>query len=482
MKFPSAGCGPRNGADKQASHRFAILYMKLTRLYIPRLLALLAFAAMGSCSSPRHARTASLPAALADSMFQHAHVGYALFDPAAGRMLERYQSDKYFVPASNVKIITCYAGMKLLGDRLRGVEWVDIDTALLLFPTGDPTLLHPDYPTHPVADFMRSARKPLYVSDLEWRTAPWGSGWSWDDYSAYYMAERSPLPVYGNVIRWYQTSTRKEVPTYPGDTIDVFVYSEPDINWPVDFAPPNVPGVFDVERSRDHNRFIIRQGREAEASREVPYMTDGLSSAIFLLRDSLRVSIHAMDTGEAKKLSGGLGRQTVYSHAVDSMLKPMMHRSDNFFAEQTLLMVSRQRKGIMDEQEGIQGLLAAELSGMPQEPRWADGSGLSRYNLFTPEDFVWVLEKMHREFGMERIKGIFPSSGYGTLSTFLKAYPGKVYAKTGTLSGVIALSGFVQADSGRWLIFSLLINNHRQPTRLIRQQMEALLQDIIHRY
>jgi D-alanyl-D-alanine carboxypeptidase/D-alanyl-D-alanine-endopeptidase (penicillin-binding protein 4) len=57
-----------------------------------------------------------------------------------------------------------------------------------------------------------------------------------------------------------------------------------------------------------------------------------------------------------------------------------------------------------------------------------------------------------------------------------------VYAKAGTLSGVIALSGYVQADSGRWLIFSLLVNNHRQPTRLIRQQMETLLKDIMKRY
>jgi D-alanyl-D-alanine carboxypeptidase/D-alanyl-D-alanine-endopeptidase (penicillin-binding protein 4) len=445
-------------------------------------LALLAACCMASCSATRHARKENLPAALADSIFRQAHVGYALYDPAAGKMLERYQSDKYFIPASNVKIITCYAAMKTLGERLRGIEWVDLDTALLLIPTGDPSLLHPDFPTHPVADFIRSARKPVYLTNMGWKSESWGSGWSWDDYSAYYMAERSPLPVYGNVIRWYQTSSRKEIPAYPGDTIDVFVYSEPEVDWPVDFAPANASGVFEVDRTRDHNRFMIRQGREAEASRDVPFITEGLSTAIQLLRDSLHVSIQVMDSSIARELVAGRRREVLLTQPVDSLLRPMMHRSDNFYAEQTLLMTARQRNGVMDERDAISGFLATDLAGVPQVPRWADGSGLSRYNLFTPEDFVWVLRKMQQEFGMDRVKGIFPSSGYGTLSTFLKDHPGKLYAKTGTLSGVIALSGFVQAGSGRWLIFSLLVNNHRKPTPLIRRQMEMLLREIMRRY
>ncbi len=397
-------------------------------------------------------------------------------------MLEQYQSDKYFVPASNVKIFTCYAGMKLLGERMPGIEWVDLDTAILLLPTGDPTLLHPDFATHPVAEWLRAAHKPVYITDLGWKAQALGSGWSWDDYSAYYMAERNPLPVYGNVIRWYQLSSRKETPSYPGDTVDVFVYSEPEVDWPVDFAPANAARVFEVDRARDQNRFMIRQGREASAVQEVPFVTDGLASAIELLQDSLQVSLRVMDSSIARTLLAGRRREILLSQPVDSMLRLMMQRSDNFYAEQTLLMSARQRYGAMDEHLAINGLLAGELAGIPQVPRWTDGSGLSRYNLFTPESFVWLLENMQRNVGMERVKKIFPSSGDGTLSGFLPEHPGKVYAKTGTLSGVIALSGYVQADSGRWLIFSLLVNNHRQPTRLIRQQMETLLKDIMKRY
>ena len=49
-----------------------------------------------------------------------------------------------------------------------------------------------------------------------------------------------------------------------------------------------------------------------------------------------------------------------------------------------------------------------------------DGSGLSRYNLFTPQDFVTILNKMKNEFGMERIKNIFPTGGAGTISSYYK--------------------------------------------------------------
>ena len=47
-----------------------------------------------------------------DSALKTAHVGISVFDPATARFLYNYQGDKYFVPASNTKLPTCYAAMK----------------------------------------------------------------------------------------------------------------------------------------------------------------------------------------------------------------------------------------------------------------------------------------------------------------------------------------------------------------------------------
>ena len=82
---------------------------------------------------------------------------------------------------------------------------------------------------------------------------------------------------------------------------------------------------------------------------------------------------------------------------------------------------------------------------------------------------------MQQEFGMQRIAGIFPTGGVGTLKSYYNNIPGQIYAKTGTLSGVVALSGFIQANSGKWLIFSILVNNHRTTPTIVRKAMEQFL-------
>ena len=124
-------------------------------------------------------------------------------------------------------------------------------------------------------------------------------------------------------------------------------------------------------------------------------------------------------------------------------------------------MVSNERLGVMNDAKIIDTLLKTDFKDLPQKPRWVDGSGLSRYNLFTPQDFVAILNKMKNEFGMERIKVIFPTGGEGTISSYYKADSGYIYAKTGTLSGVVAFSGFLYTKKEKLLIFSILVNNHQ---------------------
>jgi D-alanyl-D-alanine carboxypeptidase/D-alanyl-D-alanine-endopeptidase (penicillin-binding protein 4) len=159
-----------------------------------------------------------------------------------------------------------------------------------------------------------------------------------------------------------------------------------------------------------------------------------------------------------------------------------MHRSDNFFAEQSLLMVSQQLFGYMNDKKAIDSILRTDFADLPQRPRWADGSGLSRYNLFSPRDFVKILEKMNTEFGMDRIKVIFPTGGEGTISSYYKKDSGYIYAKTGTLSGVVGFSGFLYTKKGKLLLFSTLVNNHQASATEVRRAIEKFLQGIRDRY
>ena len=89
---------------------------------------------------------------------------------------------------------------------------------------------------------------------------------------------------------------------------------------------------------------------------------------------------------------------------------------------------------------------------------------------------------MRQEFGIERMKRLFPTGGIGTLGNLYQQDSGYIYAKTGTLSGVVALSGFIYTRKNKLLIFSVLVNNHRGSAIAIRKQVEAFLSKLRNTY
>jgi len=472
MKHRSAGSGHLKGNNMRIIAAFFVLaLLQSCRTSKPAAAEVVAGKVVTAASS------AAERFLYGDSVLANAHVGLAVYDPEAGKYIYQYQSNKYFVPASNTKILSCYAAMKTLGERLPGLQYVDKDTALILIPTGDPTFLHYDYKQQPVADFLRSQNKRLYLDASAWEDEALGAGWSWGDYSAYYMVERSALPVYGNVIRWYQVKSRKENPSTPADTADTFTYSDPELDAPVNFGKSEP--AFRVERERDRNAFTIYEGPKEKEETEVPFVTNGVQTALGLIRDTLHREIRLI--GKEKPVVHMEVPRVVYSAPLDSMLKPMMHRSDNFFAEQSLLMAGRELTGRLNTSAAVKAVTEKYLQGIPQPLRWSDGSGLSRYNLFTPESLVFVLDKMKKEFAWGRITDIFATGGKGTLRSYV-ADSGRLYAKTGTLSGVLALSGYIITKKNKTLIFSIMVNNHLQTTTAIRNKMADYLRELIENY
>lgn len=432
-----------------------------------------------SCSTQRQISKAANTAIFHDSAVQHAHVGISLYDASTNKYLYSHNAQKYFVPASNTKLFSCYAVLKYLGDSLPGIKYWQNDTALYLVPTGDPSLLHTDFKKHPVIDFLQKTKKSVYIIDTNWRETALGSGWSWNDYNDNYMAERSALPVYGNMIHWVQ-EIAEGVSNEAQEDQTPSIYSIPEINWKVRFNAGILRKAFFVQRNRDENVFMITEGKEKKKEQDVPFVTRGIQSALELLPDTIGKQVTYLP--EPKKQKQPVTLATIFSQPVDSLLQPMMHRSDNFYAEQSLLMVSQVKLGEMNDEKLIDTLLKTDLRDLPQKPRWVDGSGLSRYNLFTPNDFVALLQKMQQEFGMKRLQGLLPTGGKGTLSNLYKQDSNYIFAKTGTLSGVVALSGYLYTKKNKLLIFSVLINNHTGSAGTIRRSVESFLTGIRDRY
>ncbi|THU41642.1 D-alanyl-D-alanine carboxypeptidase/D-alanyl-D-alanine-endopeptidase [Niastella caeni] len=433
---------------------------------------------LASCSTQRQISRSANTAIFQDSSVQHAHVGISLFNASDNKYLYDHNGKKYFVPASNIKLLSCYAALKYLGDSLPGIRYWENDTAVYLVATGDPSLLHTDFKKQPVIDFLQKTNKSVYITDGNWKEDALGAGWAWNDYNTNYMAERSALPVYGNMVHWVQEMSDSGVSNPAQEDQTPSIYSIPEINWKVRFNAGVTRKAFFVQRNRDENFFLITEGMEKKKEQDVPFITHGIQSALELLPDTIRKQITYLP--ELKKRPANLN--TIFSQPTDSLLQPMMHRSDNFYAEQSLLMVSQVKLGEMNDEKIIDTLLKTDLSNLPQKPRWVDGSGLSRYNLFTPNDFVILLNKMQQEFGMKRLQVILPTGGRGTLGNLYKQDSNYIFAKTGTLSGVVALSGYLYTKKNKLLIFSVLINNHTGSAVTIRRGVEAFLTGIRDRY
>jgi D-alanyl-D-alanine carboxypeptidase/D-alanyl-D-alanine-endopeptidase (penicillin-binding protein 4) len=359
----------------------------------------------------------------------HAHTGILIYDTKSGKDVYAYQADKPFVPASNTKLLSLYASLEMLGERLPALRYFERNDTLFVLGTGDPTLLHPDFPENPALSLLKEAQVIVF-SDQNFYQSALGAGWSWDDYNDYYQAELSPLPLYGNVVR------------VEGKTIQ-----------PRYWAPQFSQGSGrQVQRHWEENRFswpgeVRRQ--------EVPFKTGGALSAA-LLADTLKKKV------EYKKFVIDRPLETAWGLPKDTVLRKMMQQSDNLLAEQLLLLAGGSDS--ISTERSIGKVKEKLLQGFPESYVWKDGSGLSRYNLFTPGFFVHLLKKMQESYSQDRLFSLMSIGGQaGTLRNKYKAERPYVFAKTGSMSGVYNESGYLLSEGGNVLIYSVMKNNFTGP-------------------
>lgn len=398
-------------------------------------------------------------AMLNDSALLHAHVGIMIVEAESGKTVAAHNEHRYFVPASNTKLWTCYAGMQYLGDSLVAGYLQPLDDKTVLFKSNaDPTLQHPDYSKQPLAEQLKKYQVVQW-QNAKMQTTEYGNGWSWNDYDATYMAPRSSMPLFGNEVTF--AIKNGALAAEPAAALGLVGNAS--------FFKDTALTVF---RKFDDPYFTLLEPGRSKRITTTLFMTPQSASQL--------AATHFGNDWYYEPPAGAVQStaaawKAVHSQPTDSMLKPLMHRSDNFFAEQTLLMISNQWFGVMNENKVIDSLLRTDLKALPDKPRWVDGSGLSRYNLFTPADYIWLLQRMQQSFGMERLKEILPTGNDGTLTNYYKSLEGKMFAKTGTLAGVVALSGYLYAKSGKLLYFSSMVNNHNGSAPIVRRAIEKYL-------
>lgn len=392
-----------------------------------------------------------------NQIFTQEFSGFTLFDIDQNRYLARVNESKHFTPASNTKIITLYSALTVLKDSLPVLRYFISGDSLLFSGTGNPLNLNPYFQNNQqLTGFLAKSEKELFYVPAQPAVVKYGPGWAWDDAMEYYQLENNDLPVYGNEIHLRIRNDSLTVhPEYWAKNIQIQP-SENDLT-------EALPG---------QNSFLIRYHKDQNIS--IPFSPDA-SLVCSLLSDTLgkTVNLHKTNTDQIQW-------KTYRISFPDSLLIRMMQVSDNFIAEQLLLMTGLEVSGVMDRQHAIEHL-KLQLSGkLTDDYRWVDGSGLSRYNLFTPGNMTEILLEIYRMKGFEWITEVFPQGGVsGTIDTWYDPY---VFAKTGSLSNNHCLSGFIRAKSGKIYIFSFMHNHFIGSSRKYKEEMDTMLKKIHEKY
>jgi D-alanyl-D-alanine carboxypeptidase/D-alanyl-D-alanine-endopeptidase (penicillin-binding protein 4) len=393
-----------------------------------------------------------------------AHTGISVYDPQADSFLIHYQADKLFVPASNTKLFTLYAALKYLDDSIPGLMISESKDKIRLLGTGDPTFLNPHFSSQKIFDFLKNCRKEIVLlTPLEESFRPFGDGWSMDDFDAGYAPERSRLPIYGNVV------------SFTGNSALLRHCPEKHIDANYHIGEKSI-----VRRALHSNQFeLFINPKDEEIDLSSPFIVSNKLLTHFL-SDTLHKKVISEIADSTYQRNHPF--KCFYSLPADTLLRMMMFESDNFLAEQSLLMSSATITGKMSDTALISTLLSGLLKEMPQKPRWVDGSGLSRYNLFSPNDLVYILNKMENEFSFERLCRLLPSGGSGTLSgQFISEEP-YVYGKTGSMGNISCFSGFLKTAGGRRLIFSLMINNLNAASGEAKKARQSIIDSLRKAY
>nr|WP_068889692.1 D-alanyl-D-alanine carboxypeptidase [Pedobacter panaciterrae] len=387
------------------------------------------------------------------------YVGFALYDMSADKMVFENNADKYFTPASNTKLFTFYGGLKIIPDSVPALRYIERGDSLIFWGTGDPSFLQGKLKGTKAFNFLKDTRKRLYFAPGRYKGDFYGKGWQWDDYNDYYQAEINEFPIMGNLLEINEKQGKLKIsPMLFADCVG----SDSSIK----------DTVFLVKRNFNENRFNYPPVKvPVKYTQEVPYKVS-LSTTLALLSDTLgkKVGLINMDMPA--------NAATLYSLKSDSVFKEMMVPSDNFIAEQLLLVYSNQIGQNLSSEDAIGYIEKNYLKELQDKPVWIDGSGLSRYNLFTPRDIIKLLELIYKQVNdQKRLFAMLPAGGKS--GTLKNAYPRTddpfVFGKTGTLSNVHCQSGYVVTKKNKVYLFSFMNNNFVSSATGIRNEMGKIV-------
>jgi len=440
--------------------------------------------------------------------------GLLVVDAETGAILYEKNADHYFLPASNMKLLTTALALDTLGPDYRFRTTVEtqgtlgpdgkLSGDLILVGRGDPNLSNRKFPYETKEEFdgppervlaemadaivargVKEITGDIVGDDSYFPRERYPDGWEIDDMVWEYGAAVSALVVNDNTVTVTLTpglkmsdaaamqmepftrefTVKNEVTTIgPKEKADLRLTREPGGDTVV------VSGVMPAKS--DPRKLAL--GIEEPALQAANLLARLLAEHGVKIGGKLRAE-HEPDPQETE-------RRVLAEHVsipLKDSVKLVNKISQNLHTE-VLLRASARQQGRWLTPEDLQKFPAtfyARAGIVDGDVIQTDGSGLSRHDLVTPRAFVAVLQYAQRQPWFPAYLASLPVAGEdGTLNERMKAVPlaGKIYAKTGSVTHVRTLSGYAETPGGRKLIFSFLSNNQGGKNHDVHEAIDGL--------
>ncbi len=444
-----------------------------------------------------------------DPNFANAQWGVEVISLDRGDLLFEHNSTRLYMPASNNKILTAVSALLRLGPDYRYATRISTDGSvtdgvlkgnLIVTGTGDPAFaarFHDGDPYRIFRDWAASL-KERGVRRIEGgivgdgRAFPpslLGQGWEWDD-----LAFSSAAPV--SALQFNENLYTVEISPGAAEGSPAEIQCEPvpdyvTIDAQVTTIAAGMRGRVEIQRGERRDSLIVRgtiaalaKPNRSTRSVEVPslYFAAALKKA--LQDEGIDVagaSIGIRDGADSTSPDAG---ELLFEHSsppLAEILKPLLKVSQNLYAEtlsRTLGLVFRNLGSFSAGREVVQELL--ETMAIPRGTyAYVDGSGLSRQNLVSADMLVRIFKFMYRNKYFPIFYDALPIAGVdGTIRTRLKGTSAEnnVHGKTGTISYVRCLSGYVKTADGEMLAFAMIANNFLASNQAAEYVQDAALE------
>ena len=437
---------------------------------------------------------------LDDPALTRAHVGLIVQVAETGEILFATEAERRFTPASNTKIVTAAVALEELG---AGYRWPTrlvaagpirdgrLEGSLWVIGSGAPDLKRSQ-----VAAWASALREAgigeiagdVIGDDRAFDAPQWGIGWMWDDLHAGWAAGVSGLQLHPSSAYAYlfpgaavgePAALRFRASDLPIEMENRVRTGAPDSEVQLRFMPPLEGGAPE-----------LRGWIPSNADSVTLFLAPRHPTLYFLryfgrvLADSgivVEGRLRRVHEGEAR-IDSTWGYE-ILSDSLGAVLADLLKPSDNQIAESVLRTLGYEEGMSGSDLQGLE-VIRTTLSDWGIEPGaidLTDGSGMSRYNEVTPSAVNRLLRAMWRHPDYRVWLGAMPIAATdGTLRQRMIGTPAatNVRAKTGSLSSVRALSGYVTDGDGETLIFSLLLNGYDAPGEVAVAIEDLLVEQI----